>query len=93
MRFLLLSYPHSLRHVNWMALMIISQTALRAGECLALKYDDFEHNTIRVDESWDSIDQILKEPKTKHANRPIPIPAQAMTVIHRWITYHRQELV
>ncbi|GAY71965.1 site-specific integrase [Lentilactobacillus kosonis] len=90
----LLNFPHSLQHINWMTLMIISQTALRVGECIALKYDDFdfEHNTVRIDESWDSVENEIKEPKTKYSKRTIPVPAKAMSVIHRWIAYHRQVL-
>ena len=90
----LMSYEYSLKDVNRLALMIVSQTALRIGECLALKYDDIDllHGTVRVDESWDSVHQYLKQPKTKHAKRTVPLPPKAVAILQRWIGYHRAML-
>jgi len=90
----LLDYDYQLYDVNRLALMIISQSGLRIGECLALKYDDidFLHQEIQVDESWDGQHQQLKEPKTAHAKRRVPVPAKVMAVLKRWISYHRQTL-
>ncbi|GEO70765.1 tyrosine-type recombinase/integrase [Levilactobacillus acidifarinae] len=90
----LLDYNYDMNDVNRLALMIISQTALRVGECLALKYDDvdFLHGTVRVDESWDSKHQYLKEPKTEHAKRTLPLSAKALAILRQWIGYHRATL-
>ncbi|MBO2714937.1 integrase [Lactiplantibacillus plantarum] len=90
----LLSYRYHLADVNRLALMIISQSGLRIGECLALKYEDvdFLHHTLRVDESWDSVHGILKEPKTKHAKRTLPLPEAVLHLLSRWIHYHKQVL-
>ncbi|WP_249203955.1 tyrosine-type recombinase/integrase [Levilactobacillus brevis] len=90
----LLEYDYQLYDVNRLALMIVSQTALRIGECLALKYDDIDllHGTVRVDESWDSVHQYLKQPKTKHAKRTVPLPPKAVAILQRWIGYHRAML-
>lgn len=90
----LLSYHYQMADVNRLALLIISQTGLRVGECLALKYDDidFLHQTVRVDESYDSRHDVLKEPKTKHANRTIPIPKQVLVILEHWMKYQRQAL-
>ena len=38
------------------------------------------------------MDQIIKAPKTKHANRTISIPATAMVAFHKWINYQQQAL-
>lgn len=90
----LLDYNYDMNDVNRLALMIISQTALRVGECLALKYDDidFLHGTVRVDESWDSHHQYLKEPKTEHAKRTLPLSSKALAILRQWIGYHRATL-
>ncbi|WP_223389447.1 tyrosine-type recombinase/integrase [Liquorilactobacillus hordei] len=90
----LLNYQYKMTDVNRLALLIISQTGLRVGECLALKYNDidFLHQTIRVDESWDSVHEILKEPKTKHACRTIPIPSRVLDILEHWMKYQRQAL-
>lgn len=87
----LLDYNYDMNDVNRLALMIISQTALRVGECLALKYDDidFLHGTVRVDESWDSHHQYLKEPKTEHVKRTLPLSPKALAILRQWIGYHR----
>lgn len=90
----LMSYEYSLKDVNRLALMIVSQTALRIGECLALKYDDIDlmNGTVCVDESWDSVHQYLKQPKTKHAKRTVPLPPKAVVILQRWIGYHQAML-
>ncbi|MDO7796496.1 tyrosine-type recombinase/integrase [Lactiplantibacillus plantarum] len=90
----LLSYHYFLADVNRLVLMIISQSGLRVGECLALKYEDidFVHRTLRVDESWDSQHLVLKGTKTSHAERTIPLPNAVLNVLNRWIHYHRQVL-
>lgn len=90
----LLNYDYDMNDVNRLALLIISQTALRVGECLALKYDDidFLHGTVRVDESWDSCHQYLKGPKTSHAKRTLPLSAKLLGILRKWISYHRKML-
>ncbi|WP_225430424.1 site-specific integrase [Levilactobacillus brevis] len=90
----LLNYDYHIFDINRFALMIITQSGLRAGECLALKYEDidFLHQTLRVDESWDGVHNQLKDPKTPHAKRTLPLPAKVMHLLQRWISYHRQEL-
>ncbi|WP_053072812.1 site-specific integrase [Lactiplantibacillus herbarum] len=90
----LLGYHYYLADVNRLALLIISQSGLRAGECIALKYEDldFLHKTIRVDESWDSYHSMIKEPKTKNAKRILPIPPKVMKILEGWIHYHRKVL-
>lgn len=90
----LLCYHYKLTDIDRLALLIISQSGLRVGECLALKYDDidFLHKTIRVDESWDSAHRVLKDPKTRNAKRTIPLPPQVVRILDRWIRYHRQAL-
>lgn len=91
----LLNYHYYLTDVDRLALLVISQTGLRVGECLALKYDDidFLHNTIRVDESCDSVHMILKEPKTQHAKRTIPVPEKVMNILKKWMRYQRTALL
>ena len=88
----LLSYHYRINDVDRLALLIISQSGLRVGECLALKYEDIDclHNTITVDESWDSKHNILKEPKTKHARRTIPLPEQVVHILEKWMSYQRR---
>ncbi|WP_341778684.1 tyrosine-type recombinase/integrase [Levilactobacillus sp. HBUAS70063] len=90
----LLNYDYQMYSTNRLALMIISQSALRVGECLALKYEDIDllHNTIRVDESWDSAHHTLRVPKTPHANRTIPIPPKVSQILRHWISFHRKRL-
>ncbi|TGD17554.1 site-specific integrase [Levilactobacillus suantsaiihabitans] len=90
----LLNYDYQMYDINRLAIMIISQSALRVGECLALKYEDIDllHNTIRVDESWDSFHYTLRVPKTPHAIRTIPIPPKVSLILRRWIAFHRQRL-
>lgn len=81
-------------HVNWFIISVIAQTALRVGETIALKEDDidFEHLTLRGDESYDSMRRTLKPTKTTNANRTIPISADLAKVLRHWIMYHREEL-
>ncbi|ATO56136.1 tyrosine-type recombinase/integrase [Loigolactobacillus coryniformis] len=90
----LLSRSLTIQHTNWFLLMVISQSALRVGEAIALREDDFdfERNTIRVDESYDSIRQQLRSPKTKNANRVVPVPEVLMKRVRIWILEHRSAL-
>lgn len=80
--------------MNHLALLIISQSGLRADECIALKYEglDFLHKMIRVDESWDSYHSMIKESKTKNIKRTLPILPKIMQILENWIHYHRKVL-
>jgi integrase len=90
----LLEYDYRLSDVNRMVLMVISQTALRVGEALALKYEDINQFKceISIDESWDSMHNLFKEPKTKNSIRTVPVSREAMNKIVKWIEFHRREL-
>lgn len=90
----LLQADYCIGDIKQLALLIISQSGLRVGECLALKYDDIDvvHGTLRVDESWDSMHHLLREPKTKHAKRTIPLPQNVVKRLETWMHYHRQVL-
>lgn len=87
----LFSQHLTIQHTNWFLLMVISQSALRVGEAIALREDDFDFkaNTIRVDESYDSIRKAIRPPKTKNANRVVPVPEALMRRIKVWILEHR----
>ena len=90
----LLEYDYCLSDVNRMVLMVISQTALRVGEALALRYEDINQFKceIAIDESWDSMHNLFKEPKTKNSIRTVPVSREAMNKIVKWIEFHRREL-
>jgi len=91
----LLDYDYQLKDVNRFALFIIANTAMRAGEALALKEDDldYDNNEIRIDQSWDSLHKLMKEPKTEKAKRSVPVTPQVMVKIRRWVTQHKQWLL
>lgn len=63
--------PLDLMHINWFVINVIAQTALRVGEATALKEDDidFEHLTLRGDESYDSMRRTLKTTKSELIER------------------------
>ncbi|KRN88030.1 tyrosine-type recombinase/integrase [Ligilactobacillus acidipiscis] len=90
----LLNYNYRLSDVNRAVLLVISQTALRVGEALALRYDDLNqlNCTIRVDESWDAKHLMFGKPKTESGYRTIPVSRQAMKKIITWQNFHRREL-
>lgn len=77
--------PLDFMHINWFVINVIAQTALRVGEATALKEDDidFEHLTLRGDESYDSMRRTLKTTKTTNANRTIPISSDLAKVLRR----------
>ncbi|MFT9155335.1 MAG: tyrosine-type recombinase/integrase [Liquorilactobacillus satsumensis] len=80
----LLEYDYRISDVNRMVLMVISQTALRVGEALALRYEDINQFKceIIIDESWDSMHSLFKEPKTKNSIRTVPVSRTAMNKIN-----------
>lgn len=90
----LLNSSYNLLDVNRVILFVISQTAMRVGECLALKEDDIDeiNCTLRVDESWDSHHKILKQPKTQNSIRVLPVSREVMNKLTEWVRYHRKEL-
>ncbi|KRO15136.1 tyrosine-type recombinase/integrase [Lacticaseibacillus saniviri] len=90
----LFDYKYRLSDVNRMALFVITQAGLRAGECLALRDEDldYESNTISVTRSYDSLHETIKEPKTPSSIRQIQIAPEAMLVIHKWSMEHRKWL-
>lgn len=81
-------------NVNRVVLMVIVQTGLRVGEALALRYDDidFDKYTLTVDESYESRDGIIKDPKTEAGFRVIPITKQLAQRLASWQKYQAKEL-
>lgn len=90
----LLDRDYNLLDVNCFVLFVISQTAMRVGECLALKEDDIDeiNCTLRIDESWDSYHKFLKQPKTKNGVRKVPVSRDVMNKITTWVRYQRREM-
>lgn len=90
----LLNQEFQLWNVNRVALMVISQTGLRIGEALALRYGDVDHTrkTLTVDESYESRDGIVKEPKTNAGYRVIPISDRLIGKIDEWHNIQHKQL-
>lgn len=81
-------------HLNYLALLLIMNTALRVGECVALKRDDidFEKGLLRVDETYDYSSKTCVDPKTEHSNRTIPVPKPVLDRIHAWLHFQKVNL-
>lgn len=92
----LLCKRYAFRDVNIFALFIVSQTALRIGEALALTKDDIdpERLIIHVDQSFDSSygSGRLKAPKTSTSLRDVPITKVVMDKITWWCKIHKEWL-
>lgn len=90
----LLNQSFQLWNVNRVVLMIISQTGLRVGEALALRYSDVDcvNKTLAVDESYESRDGVIKEPKTNAGYRVIPITDQLIEKINEWHVIQDKQL-
>lgn len=75
---------------------LLITTGMRPGEALALKWNDidFENNRITINKSLSRVDGkwSLKEPKTSHGRRTIPVPSEVMKDIkeHKELQDHEK---
>ncbi|MBS0947616.1 site-specific integrase [Levilactobacillus brevis] len=86
----LVDWEMDLNDSKTMILMVISQTALRCGEAIALKKNDIDlqNHLLSVDESYDTCAGKIKEPKTQNAKRVVPMTEELAEKLHRWISLH-----
>lgn len=86
----LIETDYSIRNINQFVLFICSQAALRCGEALALTKNDIDisKRILYIRHSYDSVHNLLKEPKTQSSIREIPLSESATNVIAKWIQNH-----
>ena len=65
-------------------------TGLRAGELLALTYDDLDFNrrTIRVNKSADDRTREVRQPKTKNSIASLPMPSALEPVLRNFLKHY-----
>ncbi|KRK36328.1 tyrosine-type recombinase/integrase [Levilactobacillus parabrevis] len=83
-----------INQISLMVLVVISQTALRVGEALALRFDDinFETGVLHVDESFDTCSGELRPPKTPSAIRDVPVTERLRSMLVVWHKQHSDYL-
>lgn len=82
--------PVEMAHLYDFVLLVISKTALRVGEALALTAPDLDlaHGVINVKHSYDSHVKQIKAPKTANGIREIPIGHDLVVKLQQWMVMH-----
>jgi integrase len=77
------------------ALVLITSTGLRRGECLALRWDhvDLDAGLLRVEATISRIDGhlVISEPKTERARRTLPLSPALVTILKKHRTAQLEE--
>lgn len=79
-------------------------TGLRAGELLALTYDDFKDGNVsiskqinthyKIDESsYREYERVIQKPKSPSSVRTIPLPLNVQEAFKKYTIWHRQEML
>lgn len=79
-------------------------TGLRAGELLALTYDDFKDGNVsiskqinthyKIDESsYREYERVIQKPKSSSSIRTVPLPLNVQAAFKKYVIWHRQEML